>query len=304
MLPTGPLCGDPALDALGHQLQRVGHLLLEIAVGRAARHRADRAHAAVIFVAAALVEEHLARALVGAGEQRAEHRAIGAGGDRLGEVAGKLDAAIGDHRHAVLAAFLDGIDDRGELRHADPGDHAGRADRARPDADLDRVGAGLDQRPRALGGRDVADDDLGVVRHPADLVDRFEHPRRMAVRGVDDHDVDPGGEQRLGPLELLAAGAGGGGDAQPAVLVLAGVRKALRLLDVLDGDQAGAAIVVVDDQQLFDAVLVQQALGLLARDVLAHRDQLVLGHQLGDRLARIAGEAHVAVGQDADEPAG
>ena len=36
----------------------------------------------------------------------------------------------------------------------------------------------------------------------------------------------------------------------------------------------------------------------------AHGDQLVLGHQLGHRLARIGGEAHVAVGEDADQLAG
>ena len=58
---------------------------------------------------------------------------------------------------------------------------------------------------------------------------------------------------------------------------------------------------VVDHQQLLDAVLVQQALGLVLADALAHRDQPVLGHQLGDRLARIGGEAHVAVGEDADQ---
>ena len=39
-------------------------------------------------------------------------------------------------------------------------------------------------------------------------------------------------------------------------------------------------------------------------DAFAHGDQLVLGHQLGDALARIGGEAHVAVGEDADQLAG
>ena len=103
-----------------------------------------------------------------------------------------------------LRHSLDGVDDRGELRHADAGDHAGGADRARADADLDRVGAGLDQRPRALGGRDVAGDDLGVVRQPADLARRPRSTRvGMAVRGVDHHDVDAGGEQRLGALDAL-----------------------------------------------------------------------------------------------------
>ena len=57
-----------------------------------------------------------------------------------------------------------------------------------------------------------------------------------------------------------------GGDAQAALLVLAGVGMLLRLLDVLDRDQADAAVVVVDDQQLLDAVLMQQPLGFLLAD--------------------------------------
>ena len=102
-------------------------------------------------------------------------------------------------------------------------------------------------------------------------------------------------------LHALGPDAGGRGDAQAALLVLAGVGEALGLFDVLDGDQADAAIGVVDHQQLLDAVLVQQALGLGALDAVLHRDQPVLGHQLAHRLALIAGEAHVAVGQDADQ---
>ena len=125
----------------------------------------------------------------------------------------------------------------------------------------------------------------------------------MAVRGVDDEQVDAGVDQPLGPLEAVVADAGGGGDAQAALRVLGGIRVELRLLDVLDGDQADAIAVVVDDQQLFDAALVQQALGFVLVDVLLDRDQVVPGHQFVDLLAGIGGEAHVAVGQDADEPA-
>ena len=40
--------------------------------------------------------------------------------------------------------------DRADLRHADAGDDARGADRARSDADLDRVGAGFDQIERRL----------------------------------------------------------------------------------------------------------------------------------------------------------
>src|SRR5258708_26628877 len=55
------LVGHAALYAFGHQLQRALDLLLEVAVGRAARHGADRAHAAVRLVGTALVEDDLAR---------------------------------------------------------------------------------------------------------------------------------------------------------------------------------------------------------------------------------------------------
>ena len=45
----------------------------------------------------------------------------------------------------------------------DAGDDAGRADRARTHADLDGVGAGVDERLGALARRDVAADDLDVT---------------------------------------------------------------------------------------------------------------------------------------------
>ena len=76
-----------------------------------------------------------------------------------------------------------------------------------------------------------------------------------------------------------------------------------RLLDVLHRDQADAAIVTVDHHQLLDAVRVQQPLRLLQPDALRDGDELVLGHQLGHALVRIGGEAHVAIGEDADQPA-
>ena len=53
--------------------------------------------------------------------------------------------------------------DRGDLRHADARDDARRADRAGADADLDRVGAVVGQRPGAGGRRDVAADHLHLA---------------------------------------------------------------------------------------------------------------------------------------------
>ena len=122
-----------------------------------------------------------------------------------------------------LLRRLDRRHDRRELRHADAGDDARGADRARADADLDRVRAGVDQRLRAVGGRDVAGHDAHRIGQLLGPRHRVEHALRMAVRGVDDEKVDAGVDQPLGALEAVVADAGRGGDAQAALRVLGGV---------------------------------------------------------------------------------
>ncbi len=49
---------------------------------------------------------------------------------------------------------------RRDLRHADAADHARRADRSGPHADLDGIGARGDQIARGFFGGDVSDDEI------------------------------------------------------------------------------------------------------------------------------------------------
>ena len=121
------------------------------------------------------------------------------------------------------------------------------------------------------------------------------------MRGIHHDQIDAGIDQPLGALEAALADGGRGGDAQPALRILAGERMRDRLLHVLHGDQADAAILVVDHQQLLDAMLVQHPLRLVLADALAHRDQVFVRHQFGNFLPGIGGKAHVAVGEDADQ---
>ena len=108
----------------------------------------------------------LARRFFGAGKRAAEHRAVAAEEQRFGERAVPLDAAVGDDRHARPVDREAAFDQRLHLRHAEAGRDARRAAAAGPDADLDAVGAALDQEARALGGGDVAGDDLDVGETP------------------------------------------------------------------------------------------------------------------------------------------
>ncbi len=191
------LVGHAALDPLRDELLDVADPFLEIAVlgVGAGLHGADGAHAPILLEALPLVEHDFARTLVDAGQQGAEHDRVGAGGDRLGDIAGILDPAIGDDRDAVAGGGAGAVEDRGDLRHADPGDDAGRADRSWPDPNLHRVGAGGDQRLGCRCGGDVAGHHLDAVR-ALDLLDRLQlrrpsgrapyrppagrHPRRRA----------------------------------------------------------------------------------------------------------------------------
>jgi hypothetical protein len=100
-----------------------------------------------------------------------------------------------------LLGFLGAFHDRGELRHADAGDHAGGADRARADPDLDRIGSGVDQRLVAspvatLPAIDL--DRIGQFLHPLDRARDF---LVVSMRGVDHDHIAFGVDQRFGPLE-------------------------------------------------------------------------------------------------------
>ena len=121
------------------------------------------------------------------------------------------------------------------------------------------------------------------------------------MRGVDDDEVDAGIDQQLGAQEAGVTRAGGRADAQALVLVLGGERMVGGLFHVVHGDEPDAAVVVVHDDELLDAVLVQQAPCLGPVDARPDRHEVLAGHEVCDLHVEIGGEAHVAVGDDADQ---
>ena len=118
--------------------------------------------------------------------------------------------------------------------------------------------------------------------------------------GVDHHDVDARIDQRLGALEARLAHPGRGGNAQPAQLVLAGGGVEHGLLGVLERQQAGELALRIGDQQLLDPARPHQADRLLAVGGLAQDGKVLGGHHHPHRRVRLLREAHVAVGDDAD----
>ena len=92
-------------------------------------------------------------------------------GQGLGHFAGKLDPAVGGDGDAVLLGLLGAFHDGGHLGHAHAGHHAGGADGARSDPDLDPVGPGLDQGAGPFGRGHVAGNDLDIREGLPDVLD-------------------------------------------------------------------------------------------------------------------------------------
>ena len=194
-----------------------------------------------------------------------------------------------------------GLGDRGDLGHARPGDDPGRADRARPHADLHRAHPRRDEVRRALVGAHVAGDHLEVGVRGLHLLHDVADALAVAVGGVHHQHVhlrlDEGGHA----LEGVRGDTHRRPDPEAAERVLAGVRVLDLLLDVLDGDEALEVEVAVHDEELLHLVLVEDLPGLLEGGAHGDRDQVVLGHELRDGEGRARLEAQVAVGEDADE---
>ena len=290
-------------DPLGDELVGFAPVVLKIPVAAAlpVAHGFQRPHPAILLVGAALIQNRLARALLGAGEQAADHDRLGARGQRLDDVARKADTAVRNDRHARARGHAHGFRHRGELGHADPGNDARRADGGRADADLDSVRAGVDQRLGPVCGRHVAGDHLDVRKIAFERPNRIEHAGRVAVRGVQHQHVRARLDQGRGALLPVVARADRGGDPQPAVFVLARVGMTARLLDVLDRDEALEVPVLVHDEEFFDAVPVQDFFGFVAADARPRRDEIVFSHDLGDQTVEPFFEAEVAVREDADQ---
>ena len=66
---------------------------------------------------------------------------------------------------------------------------------------------------------------------------------------------------------------------------------------ILDSDQTDTIIVSINNNQLFNAVFVQQTAGFIGRCPVFYRDNRAR-HQICDTLLRIGGKAYITIGQN------
>src|SRR5271165_6978744 len=291
---------DAAFDAFGNEFA-AGFLGVAIGSALSYGHRTHRSHSAIALECAALIQNGLAGAFFGAGQETADHNRIGAGRDGLGYVTREFDAAVRDQRHARSTGCAGAFRNRGDLRHARAADHARGANGPWTDADFNPIGAQCDKIARAFEGRDVARQQLNVRHGSLNGRNGFEHPFIVGVRRIDRDDVHFSAHQLLRALQEIACRAYRRSHAQSSLRILGRRRVFQLLLNIFDGDEALQVELIVDDEQLFDAVFVKDLLSLFERGADRDGDQVFLGHDLRNRQVRTRFEAQVAIREDADQ---
>src|SRR5690606_23710287 len=300
-----PLVGYATFDAFGHQLLGAGTGVLEVTVSRTTTgigHRAQRAHATVGLVGTALEEFDFTRCLFGTGEHGPHHHHRSAGGDRLGQIAGEADTAVGNQRHAGVLEGSGHVGDGRHLGHAHPGNDTGGADGARANAHLDRIGASSDQCQRGGASGDVATNHLDLGEGLLDPANALDHALGVTMGGVDNDHVDAGLDQCSHTFRGLGTGTHGRADPQATLLVLAGQRVGLGLLDVIHGHHALEAESVIDNQYSLDAMLVQQLAHFTGGRAFLDGDQtLFRRHHFAHLGIQARFEADIPGGDDTDQ---
>ena len=202
----------------------------------------------------------------------------------------------------MLARGARGLGDGGNLRHSRAGNHARGADGAGADADLDDIGAGVDQRQRALVSGHVAGHQGHIREGLFHVAHRFQNARRVSVRRVDGQHVHARPHELRRAFQIVARGSYGSGHAQTAFFILAGVGVFQFFLDVLDRDQALQVVLIVNHQQLLHAVHMQYLFGLFKRGADGNGNQVLLGHHVADGDVGTGFKAQIAIGKNAHKP--
>src|ERR1700730_4645541 len=294
---------NAAFDSFGYRLAALDiFLFLRVAVGGAFFHGGGRTHAAVGFESAALIEDGFTGSFFGAGEKAANHHAGRAGGNGFGDVARIFDAAIRDDGNAGAFGGARGFCDGGDLRHTGTSDYARCADRAGTHANFQSINAERDEILGTFVGGHVAGDELDIGQAMANGFDSVHHALRMAMGGVNGEDIGFVFRHFDGALEKVASGSDGGTDAEAALLVFCGARVFELFLDVFYGDEAFEVEVLIDNKKFFNAMLLEEAFGLIKHRPDGNSDEMIFGHHGADELIVIFLKAQVAVGENAGKP--
>src|SRR6185369_13842046 len=177
------------------------------------------------------------------------------------------------------------------------------ADRSWSNTHFDRVDTGVDQLLRARSRPNIPRDQIRFAVPLLNVSHRFDHSRRVAVCGVDHQTVNARLDELVRALAIITSRTDCRRHAQSSEIVFRCGGILDRFLNVFDGDQSFYMFVVVDHEQLLDAMFLQHRFRLFERRADRNRDERLFRHHLGDRNVEACLETKIAIGNDAYEMA-
>ena len=123
------------------------------------------------------------------------------------------------------------------------------------------------------------------------------------MRRIDDQTINARFYQLVGAFPEITRSTNGRRYAQAAQIILRRCRILNCFLNVFDGNQALQVFVIIDDQKFFDAMFLQNCLGLIQRRANRNGDQRLLRHNLRNRQFKSSFESQITIGYDADQVA-
>ena len=127
---------------------------------------------------------------------------------------------------------------------------------------MDSVNAALQDKTSAVVVGDVAGHELHVPETLAKRFDRAGHHRGVAMRNIDDDNVDLHAQQFRRPLQVIALRADRRTDPQTALRVTRGKGQLALRDEVLRGNQPSQRVVRIQQRKLLDLVRSQHLFGL------------------------------------------
>ena len=124
----------------------------------------------------------------------------------------------------------------------------------------------------------------------------------MTVRAIDREHVHALFYQRLSTLQVIAGCANRRSYSQTPMSIFRRVGILQLLLNVFNRDQALQVIGIVNHQQLFHAMLVQNFFRAFERGAHRDRNQVLFGHHLADGNVEAGLKAQIAIRQNANQP--
>lgn len=265
-------------------------------------HGINAAHATVRLDKLALPRhKRCSRGLRGTSQQSSHHHGGGAKGKSLDNVAHVLNTTVSDARHAeACGETADGVHSGG-LRPTNGHDLLSDACRSTAHTNTKAVDAGGDERGGLLSGDDVASNDIKLRKLGLDPLDHLDLIHAVALRAIQNHNIETSVDQQLQPKFVLRTGADSR-SAQKllAVWLLGGQWEVLILGQIGAGDHGNKVEIFVHDWKLALFALSQDLICLHKSDTVG-RSHEFRDHDISDCNVVVVLELKIAIGDNAQQ---